>query len=214
MGSTLFGGPLWGGAGGGIPPVYFPQINSYGMMTERPYSSGFSFNTVVQKLDNARPYTFAKRGGGLNNFPLGPLGKFVANFPSVSTAELATLSAFFDTCLGRFNSFIFLDPGGNLINNSENFSASSWSGASVGATGVTDPFGGTRASTVSGSIDTIVIPLGNLPANFILCVSIWCRALSGGQSMTLGFQGLQTQTWALPASRRPTSRAMTWSRPS
>jgi hypothetical protein len=85
--------------------------------------------------------------------------------------------------------FTFLDPVGNLLLQSENFSAGAWT---VGAlvqltTGITDPFGTARASRLvnTSQASAGVTQVLNVPGNFQYCLSAWVRTTSGS-TITLG----------------------------
>jgi len=191
---------------------YFPQVNGNGVVTQLPYKSSLAYNNIYQEMPFGRSYSFAQRGSGLNNFPMTPLGNFGVNYIAITDAEVAALSAFFDSMKGRLNQFCFLDPDGNLVNNSESFTATSWTSQNTGVTvttngGLADPLGGTRASLLTATSSNsnyapIVIPGGGLPANFVLCGSVYCMAQSAGQSLALGFVDsgfnvLGSATWSL-----------------
>ena len=168
------------------------------IITQRPYQSSCEFSTIYQDVDTSRPYGVPQRGSGLLGddsselFPLNPLGNFNINFVAMEDADWATLNAFFVSMAGRYGEFIFLDPNGNLINNSEDFTKSTWNATSVSiGLGTTDPFGGGRAtlltatSTNSNFVST-VLPLGSASGQ-TLTASVYVKPSSSGQSMCIGF---------------------------
>ena len=194
-------------------PVYFPQVNANGVMTQYPYKSSLSFNSIFQEMSFGRSYSQPQRGSGFANFPTVPLGNFGVAFTAITDAEVATLSAFFDQQQGSFQPFIFLDPDGNLVNNSEDFTQTSWTSQNSGVTvttngGLADPFGGTRASLLTATTSNsnyapIVVAAGQLPNNFVLCGSLYAMAIAANQTLSLGFVDsgfgvLGSQTWSLP----------------
>ena len=177
-------------------PTYYPQLDSSGTLAQYPYSSSASFDTVRDDMDMGRRYAFARIGAGLSNFPTEPLYRWPNNYSSLTQAQADTLEAFFDSMAGRFGEFTYLDPGGNLVKQSELFSHASWSGAGVGSTGITDPWGGSLACTVSGSLSTTVLPDGGA-AGFVLCGSVYVK---GSGSVTLSLSGAGSRVWTLPAN--------------
>ncbi len=191
--------------------TYYPQIGS-GLITQRPYRTSQSFNSLLSDTPAGRPYGFVKQGSGLTYFPLGPLSRFEVNHQAITDAEVQSLQNFFVSMQGRLGSFIYLDPSGNLIPVSEDFTDASWSptGVTVGSA-VTDPFGGTRATTLTATtgnsnLAPTVIPGGFLPAGYLLCASVYAKAHSAGQSLSIGFidsgfSVLHSTTWALPQNR-------------
>lgn len=183
-------------------------------MTQRPYTREKAFNTV-QDETVGRPYSWLKRGSGLTNFPTGPLLKATLNLQSVTPAEYQVLKDFFlTTCQAQWKSFVFLDPGGNLVNFSEDFSNVYWTAnktaVTLTSTGITDPFGGTRATrltatSTNSNLAPYVLPSGGA-SGFILNASVYARAVSGGQTLSIGFVDsgfsvLGSQTYALPAGK-------------
>jgi len=77
----------------------------------------------------------------------------------------------------------FLDPVGNLLLQSENFSAGAWTaGALVQLTaGISDPLGTTRATALvnTGQASAGLTQILNVPGNFQYCLSTWVRSTSG-----------------------------------
>lgn len=192
------------------PPTYFPQFNS-GMTTQLPYRVTQSFNTLFSDNPEARPYAFARRGSGLSQFPAGPLNKFDLNFSSLLDTELATLTTFYDSMQGMYGEFCFLDPAGNLIKNSEDFSQASWTGNQTSDISILnptfgDPFGGTRATVLQSAsgnsyMHPVILPRG-YGSGIIMCVSVWALSASSGQTLFIGFSNNSTivggQTYTLP----------------
>jgi hypothetical protein len=178
-------------------PNYFPQTNANGVITQNPYKTTQSFNSIVQEMPFARAFSTSQRGSGLNNFPTTPISNFAVGYTSVTDAEVATLQTFFDSMKGSLGSFIFLDPDGNLVNNSEDFTQASWTSQNSGVTvttngGLADPFGGTRASLLTATTSNsnyapIVVAAGQLPNNFVLCGSLYAMAMAANQTLSLGF---------------------------
>jgi hypothetical protein len=97
--------------------------------------------------------------------------------------ESDAIQTLFDAAGGRWKTFTFLDPAGNLLAHSEEFAASGWSnGALIGLTpGVGDPFGTTRATSVvnAGQAAEAVAQTLAVPGNYQYCLSVWARAAAG-----------------------------------
>src|SRR3954451_13100192 len=144
-------------------PTYYPQLSSSGLLAQYPYSASASYSTVRDDMDTGRRYAFAQYGGGLTNHPTEPLCKWPNNYSSLTQAQADALQAFFDSQAGRFGEFTYLDPGGNLVTQSENFAHADWqkTALTVGSS-TTDPYGGNLATTVTGATNglaaAIVLP--------------------------------------------------------
>lgn len=176
-------------------PVYFPQLNSAGLITQRPYRHTSGFLTDIKELECGIRSTWGWRGTGLIGFPTRGLGKFDVAFQSITDAELAVLRAFFDSMRGRYGEFTFLDPHGNMVDSPEDFSAAAWNRVgTVVSPGYPDAFGGSRGTVLAGgSVDTAVLPGGGA-SGFVLCASVYAKAAG---TATIGFQGISTRTWQL-----------------
>lgn len=176
-----------GAAAATVGGLYFPQINSDGIMTQRPYKSSLSFNTSVAELACGKRLTWGWRAMGMDLLPNVPLGAFNLNYPAITDAEVEVLSAFFTTMRARWKSFIFLNPHGNLVRDSEDFSnAVAWTAALSGDPGQPDPFGGTRARQLTlGTLTTTLLPLGEA-AGIMLTGSVWVKG-APGNVITISF---------------------------
>jgi hypothetical protein len=175
--------------------TYYPQLNSNFIMTQSPYSVGLEYGTIVEDMETGMRWSFSRRGNvGLGGYSAGPLGKFFMSYASITDAEIAQLLTFFRAVRGKYHPFRLLDPGGNLLQYSEDFSQTYWdksSGVSiVGST--TDPFGGSLATRLQATssnsyLAAIVGPADGGLNGFVVNVSFWARSLVPSQDLFLGF---------------------------
>lgn len=196
-------------------PTYFPQINSTSWITTQlPYKSGLAYETVVQAIEAAgMRYTFSRRSNTNlpDDYSPNPLGKFMVTFPMITDAEVATLKTFFESMFGRYGTFRLLDPGGNLIQYSEDFTSPTWdlTNGPIGIPGrATDPFGGNLATQLSAAAAnsfamSVVGPADGGINGFRVTVSAYVYAQSANQQLFIGFvdSGFATldgTTWKLP----------------
>jgi hypothetical protein len=108
----------------------------------------------------------------------------------LADAEAETLSAFFEAAEGTLNQFTFLDPAGNLLEESGQLDAQVWQrDPLITLTGdVSDPAGGTaawRASNSGGAGQSIGQTL-QAPGDYQYCMSVFARSetpLTVGLSM-------------------------------
>ena len=102
--------------------------------------------------------------------------------------EWDAVEALFDAVKGPLGTFTFLEPAGNLLAKSEEFSAAEWDNDPlIGTTaGIDDPFGGTRATRVLNSSSALAGVKQNLPVpgTFQYAMSVWARAV-GAAGVTL-----------------------------
>jgi hypothetical protein len=166
-----------------MPVTYFPQIGN-ALTTQLPYRTGMEFSTAKSDMPTGERFSYYRRAA--------PLSRFDLNFESITDAELASLEAFFAGREGRLQEFIYLDPAGNLIGYSEDYTNAAWEkyAVTVGSAQA-DPFGGNlaTAATASGSngmLAASVLPDGDA-SGFVLCGSVWVKPQSPGQTLMIGF---------------------------
>ncbi len=182
--------------------TFFPQINSNYILTQLPYESGSSYDTVVQDVESGPRFTFPRRASGLTGYPTKPLFSGSLNFPNITDAEVTVLKAFFNSMLGRYGTFAITDPNGNLFQYSEAFNHAYW--GSGPAQGQADPYGHALA-TSSAALTGIIFPIGEGPTNpMVLNLSLYCYATASAQSITLTLVssgGTFSRTFSLPPNR-------------
>lgn len=96
-----------------------------------------------------------------------------------TAAEWAAIETLFESVSGRAGRFTFLEPGGNLLLQSEALGAPEWNpSALVTVTAAADPFGGNTASRVLNGSPTegeLSQPLA-VPGNYRYALSVWAKA--------------------------------------
>lgn len=170
---------------------YFPQINAQGVMVQRPYGAGHAYKTTVVELPCGITNVWGWRGMAVANCLDRPLGVFDISYSAITDAEVDVLHAFFVSMRGRWGEFSYLDPHGNLVPASENFADASWALQDVNRTpGQADPFGGAQATRITatgaGPLQCTVLPGGGA-SGFVLNASVWAKAASAGQQLTVAF---------------------------
>jgi hypothetical protein len=180
--------------------AYFPQLNARGLRVQLPASSSQVHLTRLESQPSGPRFATAER--------TNPVSRWQLQYPQLTTAELGVLDAFFASQDGELGEWTWLDPSGNMCAYSDEFAQSAWekyNSASVGSA-IADPFGGSRAYSVSGATNamlaTNVLPDGN-GAGIMLCGSVWVYA-AAPQSLAIGFIDssftlLASRTWTLRA---------------
>ena len=165
-------------------PTYFPQTAG-GVITGLPFSSSMDFRTSVGETVSGERNSYAHRAA--------PLWSWNLQFPALIPGDADTLDAFFAARKGRYESFTFLDPSGNLFAFSDDFSQPDWTKTSVTVGAAqTDPFSGSLATRLTstgsgGAITAPVLPNGSA-AGIVLSMSAWVRAQSADQPLRLSFR--------------------------
>ena len=155
--------------------AWFPQINSSGVRVQKPYTTNLASFTTSIDMDCGQRYGWSWRNL--------PLSFWNLQYQTITAPDLLVLETFFDSMVGKVRTFTYLDPGGNLVTSSENFS-SSWTLSSVSlGSSTSDPFNGTLATLVTGSstnpsLWASLLPSG-VPIGTVLCGSVYIRNTSG-----------------------------------
>jgi hypothetical protein len=101
----------------------------------------------------------------------------------LTRAEWDAIESVFQQASGRWGSFTFLDPTGNLLARSETLTDSIWVRGPLLqlTTGIVDPFGTMRATNVlnGGQTDAAITQTLSVPGDFQYCLSAWARSGAG-----------------------------------
>jgi hypothetical protein len=181
--------------------MVFPQLLT-GASALYPVTLKLIQRTVVNVLGDGSTVVFADPDAAATGWELHASGMTLAEWTAVETLFLAAS--------GMWQTFTFLDPTGNLLEQSEDFGAGAWTnGALIElTTGVADPLGTTRATGVINAgeaVESVAQTLA-VPGSFYYCLSVWART-SGGSSVTLAIGG-STQTFALTSAWQRISLAL------
>jgi hypothetical protein len=149
---------------------HFPQLTT-GVVGQYPLRRTRTTRTIKSSLADGRSVTLAE--------PQASTIQWDLNFEAMSEAEATSLQAHFDASQGRGGEFVFLDPAGNLLRWSEEFTDAVWIAdplLSIAA-GIADPLAGTSAFTltnVSGVEQRLTQTIdGN--GGYFYCFSAWVR---------------------------------------
>lgn len=157
----------------------FPQLTLY------PVKRQLNARTVVNTLADGSTVVFSDPAAAWIEWELEAKG--------LTSAEWQAVEALHQAVAAQWQAFTFLDPVGNLLAQSENFSASAWTNGPLLhlMAGVNDPFGTTRATTVvnTGQAAQAVAQTLAVPGNYEYTLSVWART-SAGSSVTLTVAGI------------------------
>jgi hypothetical protein len=117
--------------------------------------------------------------------------------------EWAAIDELFGTMEGRLGTFGFLDPFGNLLQWSDNLSATTWkkdAGIQLSGGGP-DPLGGTRATRVTnaGGTERGVRQTAAVPGWFRYCLSVYVRSDAPSAIKLTAAAGTETASRVFPA---------------
>jgi hypothetical protein len=159
--------------------LVFPQLVT-GASALYPITRRALERTAVNVLGDGRTDVFADPAAAATEWELRASGMTLAEWKAIETLFLATS--------GMWKTFTFLDPTGNLLADSENFSTGVWTnGGLIALTlAAADPLGTNRATRVTNAglvAESVAQTLG-VPGNFHYCLSVWART-TGASSVTL-----------------------------
>ena len=159
--------------------LVFPQLTT-GAAALYPVTKQGLQRTVVNVLADGSTVAYADADGAVAGWTLRAKG--------LTLAEWNAIESLFQQTSGMSGTFTFLDPVGNLLLQSEDFSAGVWTaGALVQFTAaIADPFGTTRATRLvnTGQAAAGLTQVLSAPGDFQYCLSVWVRS-SSGSAVTL-----------------------------
>lgn len=170
----------------------FPQPYD-GVTTQLPFDRRRRWLTSRNDLPEGKRWAYSHRPG--------PLRGWTVRYEVLTQAELDAIEAFWNSVKGRLGTFAFLDPGGNMVTNSEDFADASWSSTLTIGAAAPDPFGGNRGRAVSGSGSMGTTIAGIDITGYVLCGSIWAKPDAAGSITVSLVQGADfaTKTYSLQA---------------
>jgi hypothetical protein len=152
----------------------FPQLSS-GAMAQFPFQRRTGFRTLVNRAADgaeirAADVDFEER-------------VWLLSANELSDQEWQDIEDLFAQVEGRLQSFLFLEPGANLLSWSEQLSNTAWNkdvGLAV-ADGQGDPLGTMRASRITGGGTALSVTQSlSVPASFRYAGSVWARTAQSG----------------------------------
>jgi len=151
--------------------LYFPQLLT-GAIAQFPLERRFSRRTIVNRMPDGALVKLDDPSASETSWSL--------QYQGLTDSERAALETFFEDTEGRLQTFIFLDPCGNLLTWSEDLSMAVWNkdGGVQLAADAADPYGGERGSRIT---NTAQIAQGieqkvDVPGWYQYCFSFHARA--------------------------------------
>lgn len=149
----------------------FPQLTT-GAAALYPLRRSRRRRSVINTLDDGSQVRYGDPDLAETRWRLEAVG--------LSREEWDAIEALFADMRGRFGTFKLLEPAGNLLLQSEAFDQPEWDNSPLtsAAGGQVDPFGGTRASTITGTSVEVAQVLA-VPGNFQYSVTVWAKSVAG-----------------------------------
>jgi hypothetical protein len=174
---------------------FYPQIGA-GSVAQFPVSRSRRWRAIANNLEDGEMIMLPDTTAGQIEWKL--------SYQDLTNAEVKNISALFNASQGDFAAFTFIDPMANLLGWSEGLSQSAWQlGLLQTASGVTDPLGTERASSIANpnpAVQTLQQTLG-ISGDYMACFSAYLRSDSAG-TVTLQRDGRQVTVSVGPAWTR------------
>lgn len=151
--------------------LVYPQLTT-GALSQFPVRKQHRLRTVVNAASDGTTIKLADPNGEVTQWQLA--------YSELTDAEASALEQFFSAAEGTLNSFVFLDPAGNLLAWSNQLDEKVWTpGPLLSVTGgINDPYGGMQAwrlnNTGAGPQD--IIQTLETPAGYLYCLSAYVRS--------------------------------------
>jgi hypothetical protein len=156
--------------------LVFPQLST-GACVLYPVTRRTVMRSVVNVLGDGRIDVFEDPSAAYSGWELRASG--------LTLVEWTAIETLFQQTSGKWGTFTFLDPTGNLLEQSESFGNAVWTnGPLIQLTpGVADPLGTNRATgaTNTGQADAAIAQILNVPGNFEYCLSVWAQSTAGSR---------------------------------
>lgn len=164
----------------------FPQLSS-GAISQFPFRSQTSFRTLMNRAADGSEILAADVDFHRKTWEL--------QIENLTDQELQNIQDLHDQVEGRLWTFLFLEPGANLLSWSELLSDPDWTkdaGISV-LDSQPDPFGGSSAARLTNSGDQgSASQILSIPASYRYAGSVWARTSTAGASLKVSDTGSQT----------------------
>lgn len=161
----------------------FPQLTS-GAVAQFPFRKEFVYRTLVNSGSHANEIVSSDADFQMRVWEL-PLEQ-------LTSGEWQGIEDLFHTTEGRLGTFLFLEPGQNLLSWSEKLSNPIWQKDSgvFANDGQPDPIGGTGGVQVTssggGAVISQVLPI---PASYRYAASVWARTGGSGAALRVTDMG-------------------------
>src|SRR5271166_2970558 len=136
--------------GGGEPNLtmlFYPQLST-GAVAQFPVRRGTNMRTVTNQLASGGTIRMADPGSQKIRWQL--------RYSDLTDSERASIENLFEAAGGQLNTFTFLDPTGNLLTWSEDWTQTAWTADPLlqVSGGAQDPLGGSEAMQLTNTAQT------------------------------------------------------------
>jgi hypothetical protein len=171
----------------------YPQFAN-GAVCQFPFEKTLIYRTISNTLEDGSRVVLEDPNSAAVQWKLG--------YSGLTDTEAESLQAFFVSVSGRLQTFTFLDPTGNLLTWSEDFTQPAWEMSSLMAchVGANDPLGTQRAITVAnnGTASLALAQSISVPSSYLCSFSFYVRSTTP-LAITLA-RGSATEVFSVTSS--------------
>jgi hypothetical protein len=152
----------------------FPQLAS-GAMAQMPIERTVRFRARRNSLRDGSVVQLADPDFEERSWDL--------TFRELTNEEWQALADLFEVSRGRLGTFLFLEPGANLLSWSEKLEQAPWVVSGSASDGQPDPLGGSRGSRLAPGASAVQSLAA--PASYQYAASVWLRTSGAGARLKL-----------------------------
>src|ERR1700722_5333834 len=146
----------------------YPQTAS-GSVCQFPFTKILQYRTIANAAEDGSRVVL--------DDPNAARVRWTLNYSGLTDSDLATYQTFFAAMSGRLQSFTFLDPAGNLLTWSEDFTQTAWQKSTLIQLqpGTGDSLGSQRGTTITnqGLGDLALTQSVSIPSSYLCCFSLF-----------------------------------------
>lgn len=151
--------------------LFYPQLTT-GAVSQFPVTRSTSMRTVANQLPSGYTIRMVDTGSQKVQWRL--------RYSDLTAGERTSLESLFEASEGQLNTFTFLDPTGNLLMWSEDWTQAVWTADPLLQVmgGVPDPLGGSDALQLTNTAPATqqIVQNTNGPSSFVYCYSVYVRS--------------------------------------
>lgn len=151
--------------------LYYPQLST-GAISQFPVTRSTNMRTVANQLPSGYTIRMADTNAQTVQWRL--------QYSSLTDTERSFIESLFEGSQGQLETFTFLDPTGNLLMWSEDWTQTVWTADPLLQVtgGVQDPLGGSDGMQLTNTAQTTQQVLQNIsgPSEFVYCYSVYVRS--------------------------------------
>ena len=157
---------------------HFPQLST-GALAQYPVESQVGFRTVTSEVGQGQLVAYTD--------PDFEIRRWHLRFRGIVDSEWQRLADLFRAVGGSYGTFLFVEPGGNMLRWSSDPTNSPWQATGGGnvSSGAADPVGGSGGSTLSGGAAAGLHQEVAAPSSLVCCASVWARSDTVGAKLRL-----------------------------